>query len=154
MTPRRRAALKRAQEASARKRRKGRNRKIAIGVGVTSAAVLGTATAAYLGRSYIDTLVRGGPRQLAFNPLPPQLALPPGKGTRKVVMRRPRPVHKRSGAWRVNSSGQVVAYVRRPRGTYDAKRRAGLIKGYERKIRSKYDGMSSRTQRRKRAKRG
>jgi hypothetical protein len=151
MTPKRRAVLAKAQKASARKRRKGRNKRIAA-IGITSVAVLGVGVAGYAGRNYIATVARGGPKRDYVN-LPTQLALPPGRSVTKIKGKSVRPIPKRSGAFRVDSGG-TVAYVRRPRGLYDAKRRAGLVSGYEKKVRSKYDGMSPRTQRRRKAKRG
>ena len=52
MTPRRRAALKKAQAASARKRRRGRFKSVARGVG-TGAAFVGGTFAAYHVNRYI-----------------------------------------------------------------------------------------------------
>lgn len=177
MTPKRRAALVKAQKASARKRKRSRNRKLLIG-GATAATVFGIGTAAYLGRDYISTVARGGPRQSktprfdAYMALPKQLALPPGKGSRKTVFKTPRQPPIRRGAFRVNPSGEA-SYVRRPRGAYDAARRAGDVNGYGKKVRGvpykdpitgkrrKYAmktsdgvGMSARTQRRRNKKRG
>jgi hypothetical protein len=129
--------------------RRKRNKRIAIGAGIVgtigAATVLGVA-----GRSYVNHLRRPY-RPSAFHPTH-QLALPPGRNVTKVRTVK-RPIPARKGAFKVNSSGEAT-YVRRPRGLYDAKRRAGLVPGYEKKIRSKYDGMSPRTQRRKRARRG
>lgn len=64
MTPKRKAALRRAQEASARKRRRAtgsRNKKIAVAAGI-SAAVVGTAVAGYAAHSYVKKLGQGGPQ--------------------------------------------------------------------------------------------
>jgi len=53
MTPKRKAALRKAQLASARKRRRGRNRKLAVAGGVTVLAV--TAGAAYGYRRHVQS---------------------------------------------------------------------------------------------------
>lgn len=167
MTPKRRAALAKAQAASARKR-KGRNRKVAILGGISAATVLGVGIAGYAGRRHIAHLVSGGsktPRFDAYMAIPKQLALPAGTGVNthrntKLVFKTPRQPAKRNGAFKVPSGG-LPYYVKRPRGIYDANRRAGRVKGYERKVRSKYaaktfdgSGMSPRTQRRKKKNRG
>lgn len=166
MTPKRRAALAKAQKASARKRKGKRNRNILIG-GATAATVLGVGIAAYAGRDYIKTVARGGsktPRFDAYMSIPKQLALPPGTGEligkRKLVFKTPRQPPVRHGAFKVPTGG-LPYYVRRPRGIYDANRRAGRVKGYYKVPRGKYStktfdgaGMSARTQRRRAKKRG
>lgn len=150
-TSRQRAASRKnilkAQKVSARKRR-GIRKGVLVGVG--TAAVLGTGIAA-LGRNYIHTVSRGGPRPSAFNPTY-QLALPVGHSVTKVK-RQKRAIPERKGVFKVNSEG-TGWYVKRNRPNYDWHRRKGFVPGYEKKIRSKYDGMSERTQRRRRANRG
>jgi hypothetical protein len=149
MTPKRKAALRKAQAASARKRRKGRNRKIAIGAGIVG--TVGIATVAGLaGRDYVKHLRRPY-RPSSFMPTH-QLALPPGQTVTKVKKVK-RGVHHRKGVFKVDSSG-TATYIKRNRPNYDWHRRKGFVKGYEKKVRSKYDGLSPRTQRRRNKNRG
>ena len=150
MTPKRKAALRKAQAASARKRRKGRNRKIAIGAGIVGTVGI-AAVAGYAGRDYVKHIARGGPRPSAFTPVH-QLALPPSQKVTKVYKAK-RGVHHRSGVFKVNSAG-TATYIKRNRPNYDWHRRKGFIKGYEKKVRTKYAGLSPRTQRRRNKNRG
>jgi hypothetical protein len=62
MTPRRKAALKKAQAASARKRKRASNKRIAVGAGIAG-GVLGVAVAGYATHSYIKKLGQGGPQK-------------------------------------------------------------------------------------------
>lgn len=149
MTPKRKAALAKAQAASARKRRKTRNKRIAVGAGVVgTVGVLSVAGVA--GHSYVKHLRRPY-RPSAFTPTH-QLALPPGRSVTKVRKEK-RAVHVRKGVFKAHATGPAW-YVKRNRPNYDWLRRKGFEPGYEKKVRTSYDGLSPRTARRRAKNRG
>jgi len=63
MTPRRREALKKAQAASARKRRRASNKRVGIALGVAGGLAT-TAVVGYAAHSYVRKLGQGGPPKL------------------------------------------------------------------------------------------
>jgi len=153
MTAKRRSALRKAQLASAKKRRRRTIKRVGIGLGV--AGLVGAGVAGYGARSYVRHLASGGPRRpsgpSAFNPTH-QLALPRGTSVTKVKKPK-RGIHNRPGVFKVTPAGEAV-YIRHPRPLYDRRRRRGLEVGYEKKVRGKYSKNSARTQRRRKQKRG
>lgn len=121
-TARQRAALRKAQLASARKRR--RNRNIVIGaVGVAAGIGLGAAGAKY--GKHIKIPKRTSHRsEFRINGM---LALPAGKSAYrpKREIRRPKPI-VRKGIFKVGVKG-APSYLKRHRPAYDAVRRTTYV---------------------------
>lgn len=116
-TAKQRAALRKAQLASARKRR--RNRNIAIGAaGVAVGIGIGVAGAKH---GHKIKLPKRSSRSTEFR-INGMLALPPGRSASrpKKAIRRPRPFN-RKGVFKAGVKG--ITYIKRQRGSYDLKRR-------------------------------
>lgn len=62
LTPRRRAAILKAQSISARKRKRTLAKRVGIGAGIAGTVAI-AGVAGYAGRSYVRQLAGGGPRQ-------------------------------------------------------------------------------------------
>lgn len=117
MTPKRRAALRKAQLASARKRRKGRKggwkRKAAFAAG--GVGILAVAAGAGIGLRYTQSL-KGGPSRPSRPHVPgKELVHVPGHGktwkvtqVRRKMRRKKPPKPQGHKIWRVDSSGVVT----------------------------------------------
>lgn len=122
MTARRRAALRRAQEAAARKRRLRRKRiAVGVGIGVASATLATAGGAVYVGRT-VSRVGRAASWQSA-----PGLAVHNRK-IRELRGNRNK-VKPRKGVFKAQDPGKYLiaappTYVKRHRPAYDAKRRA------------------------------
>lgn len=123
MTPRRKAALKKAQAASARKRRRGIAKRIGVGVGIVG-TLAAASVAGYGSRSYVRQLAGGGPKR-------PGTALVhvPGRGTfmgapvRKFPKQGNRPIKRAKGAiFKTDRKGRSTLTTRN-RLVYDHHRR-------------------------------
>ena len=118
MTPRRKAALAKAQAVSARKRRR---RGVAI-AGVLSATLV-AGGAAYAGRSYVKKIASGGPKKMST-----ELVHVPGLGKNYTTVKRKarkNPVPKKFGpstVLKVTSSG-LITKTTKGRMKYDTNRR-------------------------------
>lgn len=136
MTPARRAALKKAQMISARKRRgkgKGklasanrtldrRRRRAGIAAGVIGATLV-AGGAAYAGRSYVKKVASGGPKKMST-----ELVHVPGLGKNHTVVKRKaraNPVPKNFGpktVLKVSGAG-LITKTTKGRMKYDTNRR-------------------------------
>lgn len=138
MTPRRRAALAKAREASARKRRKSRNRRAAIGA-VTVVSLAGASYSA--GKYYKQGAALAGMAPSVKWSNSKELVHVTGQGktytTVKRPLKRPRTVKRaKYHVFKVGSGGKITSTTT-TRILYDRQRRAGLVSGYERKTRSR-----------------
>lgn len=124
MTSARRAALRKAQLASAAKRRRRKliRRRIVYG------AAVGVGSVTLAGAVYGHKLLSGGPRNVTSY-APKQL-----KAGRNRQRGNPNPIKPRKGVFKVATQGShfkptpAPQLIRRPRSTYDAKRRAAYAK--------------------------
>lgn len=123
MTPRRKAALRKAQAASARKRRRRIATRIGIGVGVVG-AIAATGVAGYGARSYVRQLAGGGPKRPGK-----ELVHVRGKGTfmgapvRKYPKQGNRSIKRAKGAiFKTDKKGRSTLTTKR-RVNYDSNRR-------------------------------
>lgn len=140
LTSRRMAALKKAQAASARKRRKG----IAIKTAGAAFAVAGVAAAGYGGyKLNIRKRNRKAVAGFVERAKAPQLALPAGTGRKNIVFKHPRGIASRQNVTGTKSGTSRLLYgqqyknpplkapagIRGPRGISGRRRGASITNG-------------------------
>lgn len=141
MTPKRRAALAKAREASARKRRRQRRKNIAKGA-VGAVTVVSLAGAGYkAGNYYRQGAALAGLQPSVKWSSSKELVHVTGQGrTYTQVKKKPKypkqPKRPKYHVFKVDKKGTAKSTTM-TRVLYDRSRRAGLVAGYERKPRPK-----------------